>query len=47
MLTAPAPQVRQGLQPLIAAIKAKGADSVSDAPVRGAFDVDKQAALCK
>ncbi|GFH24699.1 uncharacterized protein HaLaN_22543 [Haematococcus lacustris] len=38
--------VRDGLKPLIAAIKAKGAASVDDSCVNGSFDVDKQAALC-
>jgi len=40
-------QVRQGLMPLIQAIKAKGAASIDDSIVKGEFDVDKQAALCK
>lgn len=40
-------QVREGLKPLIAAVKAKGAASVSDACVKGCFDKDKQADLCK
>ncbi|KAF5829548.1 putative carboxypeptidase [Dunaliella salina] len=40
-------QVREGLVPLIQAIKAKGAASIDDSIVKGEFDVDKQAALCK
>jgi hypothetical protein len=40
-------QVREGLVPLIAAIKAKGAATVSDACVKGSFAMDKQAELCK
>eukprot|EP00197_Chlamydomonas_leiostraca_P002616 CAMPEP_0202858268 /NCGR_PEP_ID=MMETSP1391-20130828/873_1 /ASSEMBLY_ACC=CAM_ASM_000867 /TAXON_ID=1034604 /ORGANISM="Chlamydomonas leiostraca, Strain SAG 11-49" /LENGTH=522 /DNA_ID=CAMNT_0049537167 /DNA_START=116 /DNA_END=1684 /DNA_ORIENTATION=- len=40
-------EVRAGLVPLIAAIKAKGAAAISDACVRGSFDIDTQAKLCK
>jgi hypothetical protein len=40
-------QIRTGLVPLIAAIKAKGARSIDDSCVQGEFDTDVQAALCK
>lgn len=38
--------MREGLAPLIASIKAKGA-VVDDSWLQGDYDVDKQAALCK
>jgi Zn-dependent M32 family carboxypeptidase len=40
-------QVRDGLVPLIAKIKAKGAGTLDDSMIKGDFDVDTQAELCK
>eukprot|EP00199_Chlamydomonas_sp_CCMP681_P000758 CAMPEP_0119102174 /NCGR_PEP_ID=MMETSP1180-20130426/1012_1 /TAXON_ID=3052 ORGANISM="Chlamydomonas cf sp, Strain CCMP681" /NCGR_SAMPLE_ID=MMETSP1180 /ASSEMBLY_ACC=CAM_ASM_000741 /LENGTH=520 /DNA_ID=CAMNT_0007086417 /DNA_START=67 /DNA_END=1629 /DNA_ORIENTATION=+ len=40
-------EVREGLKPLIAAIKAKGCKTISEECCMGTFDVDTQAKLCK
>ena len=40
------PQVREGLVPLIAAIRAKP-DAVDDAWIKGSYETETQAELCK